>query len=68
MMSPTGVGFAYIPANIREKVKPSYVATTSINYDFKNFLNYNLNFRGDAVVYEKLNIELFGNDRYGMRC
>ncbi|MBP9096284.1 MAG: aminotransferase class V-fold PLP-dependent enzyme [Ignavibacteria bacterium] len=66
MMSPSGVGFAYIPANIREKVKPSYVATTSINYDFKNFLNYNLNFRGDAVVYENSTLNCLG--MIGMEC
>ena len=66
MMSPSGVGFAYIPANIREKVKPSYVATTSINYDFKNFLNYNLNFRNDAVVYENSTLNCLG--MIGMEC
>jgi selenocysteine lyase/cysteine desulfurase len=66
MMSPAGVGFAYIPANIREKVKPSYVATTSINYDFKNFLNYNLKFRDDAIVYENSTLNCLG--MIGMEC
>lgn len=60
MMSPAGVGFAYIPKNIREKVKPSYVATTSINYDFKNFLNYDLTFREDAIVYENSTLNCLG--------
>jgi selenocysteine lyase/cysteine desulfurase len=66
MMSPAGVGFAYIPANIREKVKPSYVATTSINYDFKNFLNYDLKFRDDAIVYENSTLNCLG--MVGMEC
>ncbi len=60
MMAPAGVGFAYIPKNIREKVKPSYVATTSINYDFKNFLNYDLTFRDDAIVYENSTLNCLG--------
>ncbi len=60
MMSPAGVGFAYIPKRIREKVKPTYVATTSINYDFKNFLNYELKFRDDAVVYENSTLNCLG--------
>lgn len=66
MMSPAGVGFAYIPANIRKKVKPSYVATTSINYDFKNFLNYDLKFRDDAIVYENSTLNCLG--MIGMEC
>lgn len=66
MMSPSGVGFAYIPSNIREKVKPSYVATTSINYDFKNFLNYDLKFRDDAIVYENSTLNCLG--MIGMEC
>lgn len=66
MMSPAGVGFAYIPKNIREKVKPSYVATTSINYDFKNFLNYDLTFRDDAIVYENSTLNCLG--MIGLEC
>jgi selenocysteine lyase/cysteine desulfurase len=66
MMSPAGIGFAYIPKNIREKVKPSYVATTSINYDFKNFLNYDLTFRTDAVVYENSTLNCLG--MIGLEC
>ncbi|MBS1515787.1 MAG: aminotransferase class V-fold PLP-dependent enzyme [Bacteroidetes bacterium] len=66
MMSPAGVGFAYIPKNIREKVKPSYVATTSINYDFKNFLNYDFTFRDDAIVYENSTLNCLG--MIGLEC
>jgi len=52
MMSPAGVGFAYISPGIKDKVLPTYVATTSVEFEFKNFLNYKLNFRKDAVAYE----------------
>lgn len=52
MMSPSGIGFAYISDKIREHVEPTYVATSSINYDFKNFLNYRLDFRNDGAAYE----------------
>ncbi|MBK8983210.1 MAG: aminotransferase class V-fold PLP-dependent enzyme [Ignavibacteria bacterium] len=40
MMAPAGVGFAYISDRIRENVDLTYVATSSIEYDFKNFLDY----------------------------
>ncbi len=52
MMSPSGIGFAYISPGIRHLVEPTYVATSSINYDFKNFLNYKLDFRHDGAAYE----------------
>lgn len=52
MMAPAGVGFAYISPGIRDKVNPTYVATSSVEYDFKNFLDYKLNFRKDGGAYE----------------
>lgn len=52
MMSPSGIGFAYINPAIKHLVEPTYVATSSIEYDFKNFLNYKLNFRKDGAAYE----------------
>ena len=52
MMSPSGIGFAYISPDIKHLVDPTYVATSSIEYDFKNFLNYKLNFRCDGAAYE----------------
>lgn len=52
MMAPAGIGFAFISDNIRDRVDPTYVATSSIEYDFKNFLDYKLNFRKDGGAYE----------------
>ncbi|MEP7146959.1 MAG: aminotransferase class V-fold PLP-dependent enzyme [bacterium] len=52
MMAPAGVGFAYISPLIRDKVLPTYVATSSVEYDFKNFLSYKLNFRKDGGAFE----------------
>ncbi len=52
MMSPSGIGFAYISPDVRNLVEPTYAATSSIDYDFKNFLNYQLKFRNDGAAYE----------------
>lgn len=52
MMSPSGIGFAYISPGIRHIVEPTYVATSCIEYDFANFLNYKLDFRKDGAAYE----------------
>ena len=52
MMAPAGIGFAYISPLVKDKVDPTYVATSSINYDFKNFLDYKLDFRKDGAAYE----------------
>lgn len=52
MMAPAGIGFAYISPLIKENVDPTYVATSSINYNFKNFLDYKLDFRKDGAAYE----------------
>ncbi|MDQ3019206.1 MAG: aminotransferase class V-fold PLP-dependent enzyme [Bacteroidota bacterium] len=60
MMAPAGVGFAYISPRIKEKVLPSYVATSSVDYDFKNFLEYKLNFRKDGGAYENSTLNTLG--------
>lgn len=52
MMSPAGLGFTYISKRYRELVQPTYVGTTSIKYDFENFLNYNLDFNENGTAYE----------------
>lgn len=52
MMSPAGIGFAYISPRIKDEVLPTYVSTNNMDYDFKNFLNYKLNFRKDGGAYD----------------
>ena len=52
MMSPAGIGFAYIPERMRKVINPSYVSTKNVNYDFTNFLDYKLELRGDGSAYE----------------
>ncbi|MBI5402404.1 MAG: aminotransferase class V-fold PLP-dependent enzyme [Ignavibacteriae bacterium] len=52
MMSPAGIGFAYISDRMRSVIVPTYASTSVIKYDFKNFLEYELNFRDDASAYE----------------
>jgi selenocysteine lyase/cysteine desulfurase len=52
MMSPAGLGFTYISKRYRELVHPTYVGTTSVKYDFANFLNYNLDFNENGTAYE----------------
>jgi len=60
MMAPAGVGFAYISPRIKDKVAPTYVATSSIQYEFKNFLDYKLNFREDGAAYENSTLNTLG--------
>lgn len=60
LQSPSGVGFAYIPKRNREVIHPSYVGTTSIKYDFKNFLDYKLNFADDGQAYENSTLNCMG--------
>lgn len=52
LMSPAGTGFTYISKRYREIINPSYVSTINVNYDFENFLDYKLEFKKDASVYE----------------
>ena len=60
LMSPAGLGFTYISSNYRELINPTYVGTTNVNYDFDNFLNYDLNFRNDGSVYENSTLNTLG--------
>lgn len=52
MMSPAGVGFAYIKKTIKKHVNPTYVSTMSIDYDFTNFLDYKFNLKDSGIAYE----------------
>lgn len=60
LMSPAGIGFAYLPENMYKLIEPTYVGTTSIEYDFENFLNYKLNFQKDGAAYENSTLNLLG--------
>jgi len=60
LMSPAGTGFAYISKKYRDYIHPSYVGTTSVNYDFANFLNYKLDFRKDGTAYENSTLNTLG--------
>ncbi|MEO6694740.1 MAG: aminotransferase class V-fold PLP-dependent enzyme [Ignavibacteria bacterium] len=60
MMAPAGIGFAYISPRIKDKVAPTYVATSSIQFEFKNFLKYDLNFRADGGAYENSTLNTLG--------
>lgn len=52
MMSPAGIGFAYMPERTRKIINPSYVGTNNMEFDFTNFLNYELNFKENGSAYE----------------
>ena len=52
MMSPAGLGFTYISKKYRGLIQPTYVGTTSVKYDFDNFLDYKLDFNEDGSAYE----------------
>lgn len=52
LMSPAGLGFTYISPKYREIIKPTYAATTNVNYNFENFLDYKLDFKNNAQAYE----------------
>ena len=60
LMSPAGTGFTYISKKYREYIHPSYVGTTSVNYDFANFLNYKLDFTKDGKAYENSTLNTLG--------
>ncbi len=60
MMSPAGVGFAFISDKMRKFIAPTYAATSSIKYDFKNFLKYELNFKDDGSAYENSTLNCLG--------
>lgn len=52
MMSPAGVGFAYIKNSIKKHVNPTYVSTMSIDYDFTKFLDYRFKLKDSGTAYE----------------
>jgi cysteine desulfurase / selenocysteine lyase len=60
MMAPAGIGFAYISDEMRKHIAPTYAATSSIKYDFKNFLKYELNFNEDGSAYENSTLNCLG--------
>ena len=60
LMSPAGTGFTYISKKYRELINPTYVGTTSVNYDFENFLNYKLDFKSDGTAYENSTLNTLG--------
>jgi len=60
MMSPSGVGFAYISPAIRDFVKPTYIGTSSINYNNEKFLDYRLDFMEDGSAYEISTLNCLG--------
>jgi cysteine desulfurase/selenocysteine lyase len=60
LMSPAGTGFTYISKKYRDFVNPTYAGTTSVNYDFENFLNYKLDFRKDGCAYENSTLNTLG--------
>lgn len=60
LMSPAGTGFTYISKKYRESIDPTYIGTPSINYDFANFLNYNLEFNKNGTAYENSTLNTLG--------
>ncbi len=52
LMSPAGLGFTYISKKYREYISPSYAGTMNVNFDFDNFLNYQLDFKESGEAYE----------------
>lgn len=60
MMAPSGIGFAYLPKRNREIISPTYVGTSSVKFDFKNFLEYKLDFADDGCAYENSTLNCLG--------
>lgn len=60
MMAPAGIGFAYITDEMKKRIAPTYASTSSIKYDFKNFLKYELNFNDDGSAYENSTLNCLG--------
>jgi selenocysteine lyase/cysteine desulfurase len=60
LMSPAGTGFTYISRKYREKIRPTFMGTTSVNYDFDNFLNYKLEFNDNGSAYENSTLNTLG--------
>ena len=60
MMSPCGVGFSYIPERMKQVVHPTFIGTASINFDFKKFLDYKLEFKKNGTAYENSTLNTLG--------
>jgi cysteine desulfurase/selenocysteine lyase len=60
LMSPAGTGFTYISRKYREYIHPTFMGTTSVNYDFENFLNYKLDYKADGAAYENSTLNTLG--------
>ena len=60
MMSPCGVGFSYIPERMKQYVHPTFIGTSSINFDFKKFLDYKLDFKKNGTAYENSTLNTLG--------
>ena len=60
LMSPAGTGFTYVSRKYREYVHPTFMGTTSVNYEFENFLNYKLDFKNDGSIYENSTLNTLG--------
>lgn len=60
LMSPAGLGFTYISKKYREYISPSYAGTMNVNFDFDNFLNYQLDFKEGGEAYENSTPNTFG--------
>lgn len=60
LMSPAGTGFAFISKKYRAEISPTYIGTTSIEYDFANFLNYKLDFKSGGGAYENSTLNTLG--------
>ena len=60
MMSPCGVGFSYIPERMKKNVHPTFIGTASINFDFKKFLDYKLEFKKNGTAYENSTLNTLG--------
>jgi cysteine desulfurase / selenocysteine lyase len=60
LMSPAGTGFTYISRKYREYIHPTFMGTTSVNYDFDNFLDYKLDYKADGAAYENSTLNTLG--------
>jgi selenocysteine lyase/cysteine desulfurase len=60
LMSPAGTGFTYISPKYREYITPTYTGTTSVNYNFENFLDYKLDFKNSGAAYENSTLNTLG--------
>jgi len=60
LMSPAGTGFTYISRKYRDYINPTFMGTTSVNYDFDHFLDYKLDFKNTGSAYENSTLNTLG--------